>query len=50
MKTKFAEWLAENHYKLCNITKQNYYWISESDKDGEQTTKQLFKKYKHENN
>ena len=37
----FAEWLAENHYRLCNVTKENHYWISESDKDGEQTTLQL---------
>lgn len=43
--TKFAEWLAENHYKLCNVSKDNHYWISESDEDREQTTEQLEEKF-----
>lgn len=41
----FAEWLAQNHYRLCNIDKDNCYWVSESDEDGEQTTKQLKVKF-----
>jgi len=37
----FAEWLAENHYQLCNVSNGTYYWESESDSDGTQTTLQL---------
>jgi hypothetical protein len=47
---RFAEWLAENHYRLCNVIKNKHYWISESDEDGIQTTKQLLNKFKNENN
>jgi hypothetical protein len=46
---KFAEWLAQNHYRVINESKGVFYWISESDNDGEQTTKQLYKKFKVKN-
>ena len=46
---KFAEWLAENHWRLHDIItismhpSKTCYWISESEeKLGRQTTKQLY--------
>ena len=45
----FAEWMGNNHYRLCNVDKQGvHYWISESDKDGVQTTQKLSSKFKKE--
>jgi len=38
----FAEWLAENHYTLCNVSNNIYYWKSESDNNIERTTKELY--------
>lgn len=46
---RFAEWLAENHWRLCDIQKihllhiRTCYWESESEEElGRQTTKQLY--------
>jgi hypothetical protein len=46
---KFAEWLAENHWRLCDIQKihllhiRTCYWKSDSEEElGKQTTKQLY--------
>ena len=36
---KFAEWIAKNHYVLCNETKDNCYWQNE---DGIKTTDELY--------
>lgn len=42
----FAEWLAENHYRLHNIEKSGVrLWKNE---DGQKTTKQLFKEFINE--
>lgn len=42
----FANWIGENHYRLVNRIGKIYYWLSESDDDGEQTTTQLYDKFK----
>lgn len=44
---KFAEWLADNHYSLCNIIVQNgtYVWKSESDNNRERTSEELYKMF-----
>jgi len=39
---KFAEWIAENHYRLSNVEKNIYYWTNE---DEIKTTKQLLKDF-----
>ena len=41
----FAEWIGKNHYKLYNETKENCYWVSESDGYIHRTTKELFIKF-----
>jgi hypothetical protein len=43
---EFAEWLAENHYRLHNVSKGIHYWKNE---DGEKTTEELFKEFINEN-
>jgi len=45
----FAEWLGQNHYRLCNVNKDFCYWESESDEDEEQTTQELLIKYINQN-
>ena len=45
----FAEWLAENHFRLVNIDNGIYYWTSESNSDILLTTKSLHGIYKLEN-
>lgn len=43
--TGFAEWLAENHYRLCNLEKGVYYWENE---DEVKTSQQLFEIFKEQ--
>jgi len=43
---KFAEWLAENHYRLVNKIGNIYYWSSESEENKEQTTTKLYDNFK----
>ena len=50
--TKFAEWLAENHYRLHNVIRDSlgekvYLWSNE---DGVKTSEDLFKEYENELN
>jgi len=40
---KFAEWLAENHYKLANIEKGIYYWSNENFTEDSQSLYDIFK-------
>jgi hypothetical protein len=42
---EFAEWIAENHYKLYNKSKGVCYWMNEDDK---KTTSELLKLFKNE--
>lgn len=44
---KFAEWLAENHYRLFNVDTNSgvRFWTNES--KCQKTTKQLFKEFKN---
>lgn len=40
--TQFAEWLAENHYRLRDISGKEYYWTDEVEI---RTTDQLYKRF-----
>jgi len=42
---EFVEWVAQNHYYLCNIEKGECIWKNE---DGEINSKQLFKNFKED--
>jgi len=43
----FAEWLAENHYRLYNIDNSGFrLW---KNKENQKTTKQLYKEFKRRN-
>ena len=41
----FAEWIAENHYRLYNVEDGVNYWKNE---DGLKTTAELFDMYRQE--
>lgn len=43
---KFTEWLAENHYRLCNVETSTgiRYWKTET--NNQKTTKQLYDEFK----
>jgi len=43
---KFAEWLAENHYKMVNKIGDICYWYSESEQEKEITTSKLYSNFK----
>ncbi len=43
---KFAEWLAKNHYVLCNESKGIFYWENENSKG---TSDNLYLIFKNEN-
>lgn len=44
---KFAEWLAQNHYRLYNVGEDGCEWVNEK---GRGLTYQLYKKFKKEIN
>jgi len=39
---EFTQWVAENHYRLVNVSGKIYYWESETDK---KTTEQLYNEW-----
>lgn len=46
---KFAEWLAENHYRLYNVDISGIrFWKDETNK--QKTTEQLYKKFEKSTN
>ena len=43
---QFAEYVAENHYRLVNVEGDYYYWKSEND---EKTTQELYDEFEKQN-
>ena len=50
--TKFAEWIAESHYRLYNVENGVYEWLSSSDEVewNFKTTEDLEKEFEEEQN